>query len=53
MNDQDVVAHRAVDVRELGQSVDHGAGHERQVGQAEPLRLLEAILLHRPDRLNA
>ena len=39
-----VVAHRGVDVRELGDGVDHGPGHERQVGEAHPLLGLEGVL---------
>ena len=44
VDDQLVVADRRVDVRELADGVDDGAGDERQVGEAEALLGLERVL---------
>ena len=47
VDDQGVVAHRGVEVRELGQRLHGGPGHERQVGEGEPLLRPEPLAVGR------
>ena len=47
-----VVAHRGVEVGELGQRLDGGPGHEGQVGEAEPLLVLEPLAVGPADLLD-
>ena len=52
VDDQRVVAHRGVEVGEVGQGLDRGPGGEGQVGEAEPLLGPEAIAVGPTDLLD-
>ena len=52
VHDQILIGHAGVEVGELAERVHHGAGDERQVGEAEALGRLEGVLLPAPGLLD-